>query len=791
MRSIKTKGTIFVFIILLAFMFVMFPLSHGMTTRWMRGELNDSLANSATTIGKFTDDHLFQYIDPIRRLAEHPDMQSMDWEVQRQVIDNQLTVDYKELAVVSTEGTAYYTDGTTLDLSDRQYIQRVLEGEFTISETLISRVTGEQVKMIAQPIYSEEKVAGALIARIEPNFLSEFLNETNGGLYSLYFVLDREGNVKMHPDQGYITGSRDFSVIEDEQGETISSRELFESTFHEDRSHGNYRMGEEEVILAHAPLEALDWVLYIGQYEKELTEGIRLLNALYLGAGILLIFVLAGVSVFITRTFAKPVLELTAHFQQAAKGDLSVRSDVARDDELGRAGENFNRMMDKMKTLTYFDPVTKLPNQNVFEEQFQQEVKEKQKINHKNRGSGNDREMSIILLSLKGFKKVNERLGYSEGDAVLRKLTGKIQGLIPEEVKIYRGKGDEFILWNTGRKEVGDLEIFSKRLIAKAEGGMEKEKGGGTLCCHIGISRYPRDGRDSDTLIKKAAFAANHSKKLRDKKIQVFDEGLYQREIETGNLLRGIDHGLKNKEFELYYQPIYRLDTMEIKSVEALIRWNHPKEGLVSPGSFIPLAESSGKIRQVDYYVIRRAIEQIKAWEDSPCEGLVISVNLSAHTFEDPDFVPWLTDWIRKENCDPKKLQLELTERVMLEDIQQVIAKMETIWKFGCKIAIDDFGVGYSSLSYLVKLPIDQLKIDQSFTKNLYRDKGTKAVVYSLVKMGQLLNMGIIAEGIEGEQELNYLNRIHCPFGQGYFLHRPMDKMALEELFEKQGGSDY
>jgi EAL domain-containing protein (putative c-di-GMP-specific phosphodiesterase class I) len=264
--------------------------------------------------------------------------------------------------------------------------------------------------------------------------------------------------------------------------------------------------------------------------------------------------------------------------------------------------------------------------------------------------------------------------------------------------------------------------------------------------------------------------------------IQKFDQEVYDKLSMMLELQSDILSGIKEDQFFLVYQPLFYLGSEKIAEAEALIRWKHPTKGLLYPDQFIDIAENSGTIIDVDNWVIDTACRQLKYWRDNHFEPIRISINISAKTFELKKFVPALLDIVNKYGIEPSQLQLEITERILIRNVEESIMKLQNLRSMGFLVAIDDFGIGYSSLSYIVRLPIDCIKIDKSFVQNIASSKEAKTIVSTIITLCKTLNLHVIAEGIESSMELEYLKFINCDIGQGYYFSKPI---SMEELEKK------
>jgi EAL domain-containing protein (putative c-di-GMP-specific phosphodiesterase class I) len=302
------------------------------------------------------------------------------------------------------------------------------------------------------------------------------------------------------------------------------------------------------------------------------------------------------------------------------------------------------------------------------------------------------------------------------------------------------------------------------------------------VTCSIGFSLYPIDGTDVDTLLKNADAAMYRAKEQGRNNVQFFTDEINQKiraRLRMESMLR---HALERGEFFLHFQPQVALQTGCIVGVEALIRWNHETEGAISPVDFIPLAEELGLIVPIGEWVLRTACKQMKAWQDSGLPEISIAVNLSARQFRQKDLVETIARVLRETGLEPRHLDIELTESMVMHNVESAVVTLGKLTAMGIKLSIDDFGTGYSSLNYLKRFPIDVLKIDQSFVRDIASDADDAAIARSIIALAHGLKLKVIAEGVETEAQLNYLALHHCDVIQGYYFSRPLSATACERF---------
>lgn len=428
--------------------------------------------------------------------------------------------------------------------------------------------------------------------------------------------------------------------------------------------------------------------------------------------------------------------------------------------------------------LAYFDPLTDLPNRRMLQDRLSQALK---------RSRRQDAGMALLYIDLDSFKHVNDSLGHPAGDALLRNLSRRLVAALRDDDVVCRLGGDEFavILHDIHHDE--DVVPVANKLLRAIEKPVELEEGEVLVSASIGIALFPKDGTDSKTLEKNADLALYHAKEQGKNTFRFFSEELNRSLQERIALDQGLRYVLERNELELHYQPKVALASGTVTGVEALVRWNSPEFGLVSPLRFIPLAEENRQIIPIGEWVLRTACLQQVAWlrQGMP---LIMAVNLSAVQFKSSELIERIATIIADTGIDPAYLELELTESALVDNPDEVVRVLERLRGLGCGISIDDFGTGYSSLSYLKNFPVTILKIDRSFVRDLTQNSGDQAIARSVVDLASNLQMQTVAEGVETAEQLTILQEIGCTFIQGYYYSRPLPADQLPETVRSLTG---
>jgi diguanylate cyclase (GGDEF)-like protein/PAS domain S-box-containing protein len=453
---------------------------------------------------------------------------------------------------------------------------------------------------------------------------------------------------------------------------------------------------------------------------------------------------------------------------------------IVKDEILGIIGiaqdiTERKRAEEKLNYMAFHDDLTGLPNQRLFRKELRVALKQ----------ASNKKEMALLFLDLDRFKHVNDSLGHAAGDKLLQIIADRLNKKIPKNSTLARMNGDEFVLLLPKIVCRNEVEQLAQELLQDLAIPVGLEGYDFHITSSIGIALYPYDGKDVEVLIKNADIAM-HRAKLQGKNTYTFyaptmDHNASER-VALENDLR---KGLENEEFVVYYQPQFNIKTGQIIGAEALVRWQHPTQGIISPQTFIPLAEETGLIVPLGEWVLRTACEQNKAWQRTGYVFMPIAVNLSMRQFMQDNLVDQIAQILKETGLDSKYLELEITESMTINE-EHSIHTLEQLHNLGIRVCMDDFGTGYSSLSYLKKLPISKLKIDRAFVWDINTDSNDNQIITTIIAMAHNFNLSVVAEGVETEEQIDFLRKHHCEFVQGFLLSHPLPKEELEKLILKK-----
>jgi diguanylate cyclase (GGDEF)-like protein/PAS domain S-box-containing protein len=392
------------------------------------------------------------------------------------------------------------------------------------------------------------------------------------------------------------------------------------------------------------------------------------------------------------------------------------------------------------------------------------------------------KKVAVLFLDLDGFKHINDSLGHPIGDKLLQSVAKRLVDCVRGSDTVSRQGGDEFVVLLSEVEQSGDAAITARRMLQAVAEAHSIDQHDLHVTTSIGLSVYPDDGPDAETLVKNADIAMYQAKENGRQSYQFFKPAMNVRAVERQSIEESLRRALERQEFSLHYQPKVNLKTGEITGAEALIRWTHPTRGPLSPAQFIPVAEDCGLILPIGNWVLREACKQARAWVDVGLPLGTMAVNISTMEFRDDRFLDGVSAILKETGLDPGSL--ELTESVLMKRAESTESILKTLRARGVQLAVDDFGTGYSSLSYLRKFPIDALKINQSFVHQITTDPDETGIVTEIISMGRSLKLRVIAEGVETQKQLEFLQAHQCEEAQGYYFGRPVTPQQFARLLE-------
>ncbi|MGQ4276217.1 putative bifunctional diguanylate cyclase/phosphodiesterase [Pseudidiomarina sp. E22-M8] len=515
--------------------------------------------------------------------------------------------------------------------------------------------------------------------------------------------------------------------------------------------------------------------LLVSTSRVEATQEYRALRTQYFGFGLATLLVALALAIATARQFNKPLMRLTAAAEALRQGDYDEPIELERSDEFGKLGETFNTMRgaiaEREQRIIYqleHDILTGLPNRKSLHHYLNEQLKQQQ--------SG-----YVVTLNILRFRELNDRLGQRFGDKILQLIAQRLKQEFAEDCFIARLAGDEFVVACTEKLH---KDVLQRRLRAVVVEPWQVGETPYRLEFRAGLVRYPEQGEEVDTLLRRAQLAARlaqQSKQLMAAYQQGSDED-YMRRLQ---ILQALPEAISGRKLELHYQPKLNCGTGQVLGVEALIRWHHPQLGVIRPDEFIPLAEQSGDILRVTRWVCETALDQQQYWLEQG-RSLQVAVNLSAIDLQDEQLVDFIDKQLQQRQLPAANLTLEVTESAVMADLEQAQQRLAQLRELGVKIALDDYGTGYASLSQLKYLPVDELKLDQSFIRGLKEDRSDRIIVRSTLHLANQLQLTTVAEGVEELSAWRLLQEMGCDTLQGYYFSRPLAAGEFEQWLAEQ-----
>jgi diguanylate cyclase (GGDEF)-like protein len=434
-------------------------------------------------------------------------------------------------------------------------------------------------------------------------------------------------------------------------------------------------------------------------------------------------------------------------------------------------------LSNRMLYLAQHDSLTDLPNRVLLHDRLNHAIS----LAHRRR-----KQMAVLFLDVDRFKHVNDSLGHVIGDRLLQAVARRLLSCVRRSDTVSRQGGDEFVILLSEINQAQDAALSAEKMLQTLSVPYHIDQHELRITGSVGIVVYPDDGTDADMLLKHADIAMYHAKEQGRNNYQFFEPDLNVRALERQVLESGLRRAIEGRELVLHYQPKVDLESGAIVGAEAFVRWRHPERGLILPGQFVPIGEVCGSIIPIGRWVLREACRQACAWQAAGLGLLKVAINMSPSELRDRNFLHCVERVLDETGLDPANLEIELRETVLVQDSQHALEVLNTLKGMRVQLALDDFGTGYSSLSHLKHFPIDILKIDQSFVRDLDTDSGASSIVSAVIGMGRNLGMQVVAEGVESGEQLTCLRELACPQGQGFYLSEPLTAAEFSRLCHRR-----
>jgi diguanylate cyclase (GGDEF)-like protein len=520
-------------------------------------------------------------------------------------------------------------------------------------------------------------------------------------------------------------------------------------------------------------------IAVLQQSQLQALEPLRRLQMFLLYLSVISLLAMLAASYMIARNITKPISALGSLAKRIQQGDYTQPAAVDRKDEIGELASAFNHMKDglatreaKISELAYRDQLTGLPNRILFHDRLEQAARLTSRAGQN---------LALLIINLDRFREVNVILGHHIGDLLLQEISRRLAAVLERDSDtLARLGGDEFAVLLSDCDTNGAL-LVARKIMDTLDQPILLEGQEVIATGSIGIAIYPEHGKEINTLMRRADIA-KYEAKHNNSGYALFDLNYVEQNQEHLSLLAELRHAIERNEFVLYYQPKVGFATGTIGHVEALVRWIHPERGMIPPDQFIPYAEHTGYIRTITRWVLEEAIRQRSVWDGMQLP-LTISVNISARDLINADLPKLIATLMDKYGASPDWICLEITESAIMGDTKRALAILEELHSMGLTLSVDDFGTGYSSLAYLKKLPVSELKIDQSFVFHMAEDRDDATIVRSTIEMGHNMGLVVVAEGIENKATWDMLHGMGCDLAQGYYISKPVPADALQKWF--------
>lgn len=778
-RSIMFKILMMILTICILESLIFSIMSENLAEATLERIIHENSTKNAELYSEIVGNWFNERLKEMEVYANCPIVIAMDWGKASQYLKNEINgkLDIYDHFFVATEKGEYSTTlDATSNVSDREYFKAAMAGRNVVSDPLISRTTGNQIAVVAAPIKnSEGKTIGVMGGSINLKKLSKVIADLKYSYPGSYtYIIDKNGLVIAHPNENYIM-KENIAVKSEVINESITKT----ASYILNNAKGSVQYIFNDISSMNYFQEIPNtngWKLVVKIPVDYWHNPIRYSSIRLIFIGVIGFVIAAVMGLLVARSISNPIIKLREVFTSAAAGELTVRSSIDTDDEIGDAARSFNKMMDTITSLTYYDATTLLPNRMLFNASLDIELEKAALDNSK---------LAIMILDIDKFESINNTLGHTAGDKLLKSLAERISSLVDHDHMVSHMGEDRFAVLFKRFEHKNNVVTLADEIrdAIKQPWVVDEHRFYITAC--IGMAFYPEDGTHSASLFKNAFSAMQKAKRQGRDNYQLYDPSMNARLLDQLNLESSMHRALDNGEFSLHYQPQVDTKTKKIIGCEALIRWNHPELGMISPLKFIPIAEANGLIITIGRWVLYTACMQNKLWQDSGYTPIYVSVNLSAVQLIQEGFLDMVSEVLQETGLPSEYLELEITESVAVNNPEYITGILERLKSMGIRIALDDFGTGYSSLNYLKNFAINTLKIDRSFIIDINDNPKNEAIVSTILAMGRNLRLKVTAEGVETEEQYQTLLDKDCDIIQGYYFSKPVPQSEFEKLIKK------
>lgn len=654
--------------------------------------------------------------------------------------------------------------GKLTSVAQAEWFQRAMrEDQLVLGKPFVGPITGRWVSVLALPLHDKHgAIKGLLALPIDLVNFTPLARDAELPKGSQIGIVDSAGTIIAR------SGEPEKWVGKNVRGTPIIDLMIA-------RKNGQAEsVGVDHVtrLFGFASIPGTDWVAGAGIPRKALFSAISGYVLRNLAIGLAMVLTVAVLAYLFSRRIVRPIRAISDTAKSIAQGKLDTRVAVDGPIEIADVADQFNAMLDireeaveRISYLAQYDVLTNLPNRNLFRDRLEQAMMRAQR---------NETLVALMFIDLDRFKEINDTLGHPVGDQVLQKVAERLKHFLRDVDTIARLGGDEFTIVLEGVHDVPQIATAAQKVRDALVQPLLVDDREIFVSASIGISIYPFDVEEIDALLKNADIAMYQAKQDGGDAYHFFEAEMNAHTFEHLELEGRLRRALARNQFTLHYQPQVSIANGRIIGAEALLRWHDEELGMIAPARFIPLAETTGLIVPIGEWVLHTACAQNKAWQDAGCAPIPIAVNLSPRQFRQANLLEKITQTLEQTGLHPNYLELEITESTIMHQAEKTIGLLEQLHAMGVRLSVDDFGTGYSSLSYLKRFPVHKLKIDQSFVRDINLDPDDAAIVTAVIAMARSLNVLTIAEGVETEEQLAFLDALKCAEYQGYYFAKPM-----------------
>lgn len=680
--------------------------------------------------------------------------------------------------------------GRELNLSDRQYFRQALTAQGVVVEAAVGRLTGKGVMQIAYPVRDANgALRFVLLASFNMETYGTALASTLAHPDSHFQVWNQDGSIVMDypgpgagalalqaPERGFMLAPLQGAVERAGIASTGAERRVWIKA-------GLQRAQDAGLRLALSVPEAELNGPIDAQFRRALFGLLVLGAAIFTAAGVLGEFAVRRRTVRVMNTIAQMDAghyepNPTASFPRGELGEV-MRALDRMAQSLAQQRQAIACHTEQLELQARTDPLTHLANRLQLLDTLQKDLAEAQR---------QGRLVGVMVLDLDRFKAVNDSLGHGRGDALLVEVAGRLRQCVRPVDLVGRLGGDEFVVVLPDLQDPDDVLPVANQILQALTLPIEIGQATWQVSTSLGIAIYPRDGESGEVLLRNADVAMYGAKELGGNRMARFSEQMDQALTARLQTEAGLRHALQHGALRLHFQPIIDAGTGRVIAAEALVRWQDPQRGLVSPQEFIPIAEDTGLIVPLGAWVLRQACQQARRWQDEGWGGIPVAVNLSARQLNGTSIEDEVLQVLESADCPARLLQLEITESCIMDQVDQALQTMHRLAALGVELAIDDFGTGYSSLSQLKRFPVHKLKIDRSFVSDIGKDSSDEVLVQAIIALAQKLGLRTVAEGVETPAQMAFLQACGCDEYQGYLMARPCTAADFTAVLQQRNG---